>query len=717
MIAWARRRARMRRDEGAMLIFALIIITTIAVVVGTLLTRGDGSLRATVALRNVAGTSYAADAAANVAINDLRTGYGFTGNPNESGFNNSLDGIGCFGNNVGNGGTDTLSLPGFYPATGSVGPSSAYVECAGEAGTGQQGSPVPINNSNKPGYAIVTLNGNLTASAPLKVHGGIYANGSIVGTVSLDAGDVKATGTCASTTVSGTATKQCAPSSPAPPVGDPNYTDELGGTVPALQKPPTSCTGGVAIFNPGYYDNADAMNTASNMGCASVLWFKPGNYYFDFHNSSCGTYCPTSVFGQTSNDVWTVPRGVSVVGGTPTNAAGAVISIPSSNPTMPGSCQSPITDVNAVGVQFVFGNDSRMLLAGNGTSGAHMELCGSYHSNRPPIELLGLKTGGTLSTTNANGLTPSGTVTTTKDAGTWTNADAASVSAVGGNAATWTTTGNGTKNATITIPGYAPAGSIPAGSILTGATLNVTHSEAGTAATATIKVNGASAATGSFTIPLRGASGTDSISFNSTTNAGIFNTLQQQVHDNGFAGATTVYTEKVASNGNNTVTIDASKLDLTYAVPLLRGETGTCVATGTSCSLVALDPSGNNKIFMYFQGTTYAPLADVNITLSNFSAEVAKFGVIARQLEFNVNTGNPSWTGPVFEIPDNSPGYGYNNTTVDLKVHVCLGSATVTAACMTSTPSLTSRVQLWDPTGAPVPPSRQMTVLSWSRSS
>jgi hypothetical protein len=383
---------------------------------------------------------------------------------------------------------------------------------------------------------------------------------------------------------------------------------------------------------------------------------------------------------------------------------------------MPGSCQSPITNTSAVGVQFVFGNDSRLYLAGGSSNGAHMELCGSYHSNRPPIELYGLKSGGSLSPTSSNGLVPSGSVTTTASAGTWANADAASLSAVGGNAATWTTMGNGTKTATLTVPGYAPPSSIPAGAILTGATLNVTHKDAGTAMTATIKVNGASAATAAVNVPLRSTSGTDSITFNATTNAGIFSTLQQQVHDKGFTGATTVYTATVSSNGNNTVTVDASTLDLTYALPVLRGETGTCVATGTSCSLVGLDTTGNNKIFMYLQGTTYAPLADLNITLSNFSAEVAKFGVIARQLEFNVNTGNPSWTGPVFEVPDNSPGYGYNNTTVDLKVHVCLGSATVTAACKTSTPSLTSRVQVWDPLGSPAPPGRQMTVLSWSRS-
>ena len=93
------------------------------------------------------------------------------------------------------------------------------------------------------------------------------------------------------------------------------------------------------------------------------------------------------------------------------------------------------------------------------------------------------------------------------------------------------------------------------------------------------------------------------------------------------------------------------------------------------------------------------------------SAEVAKFGVVARQLEFAIVTGNPRWTGPIFEIPDNSPGYGYENSTVQLKVHVCPGKPTCTAA---DPVALTARVQLWDPSGAPAPPGRQVSILSWS---
>ena len=64
----------LRDDSGAMLVVALIIITTVALVTGALLTQGATNFRATAALEGVAGTSYAADTGAKVAINNLRLG-------------------------------------------------------------------------------------------------------------------------------------------------------------------------------------------------------------------------------------------------------------------------------------------------------------------------------------------------------------------------------------------------------------------------------------------------------------------------------------------------------------------------------------------------------------------------------------------------------------------------------------------------------------------
>ncbi len=246
------------------------------------------------------------------------------------------------------------------------------------------------------------------------------------------------------------------------------------------------------------------------------------------------------------------------------------------------------------------------------------------------------------------------------------------MSADGGAEATWTTTGNGTKNGTITVPGFTPVQNVPAGAILTGASLRVKHKDVANASTVTVQVTGAPAATGTFNVPVRNTtSGVDTVNL-ATADPTQFQALQKQVHDYGYSGARLVYAVKVTTNGNNTVTLDSLALDLTYYVPVLRGEQGTCIETGTSCPpILGTDPSGNNKINMYLQGTTYVPYGHMSIVLSNFSAEVAKFGVVTRSVSFSVNTGNPRYTGPVFEIPDDSPGFGFERTLVRLKVYLC----------------------------------------------
>ncbi|WP_278256421.1 hypothetical protein [Nocardioides convexus] len=99
MRQWRVRLRRPRGDEGALLIFAIIIITTVALVTGIVLTRGDGSLRATVALRDVTRTSYAADGAAQVAINALRTGYNTGNGEPDPWYYTNVSGTGCFGYN------------------------------------------------------------------------------------------------------------------------------------------------------------------------------------------------------------------------------------------------------------------------------------------------------------------------------------------------------------------------------------------------------------------------------------------------------------------------------------------------------------------------------------------------------------------------------------------------------------------------------------------
>ena len=101
----SRLRALRDDDSGAMLIVALIVITSVALVTGALLTQGGTNLRATVALEGVAGTSYAGDTAAKVAVNNLRLGAkapgwvapSFPGLWSDWVYTDNADGAGCFG--------------------------------------------------------------------------------------------------------------------------------------------------------------------------------------------------------------------------------------------------------------------------------------------------------------------------------------------------------------------------------------------------------------------------------------------------------------------------------------------------------------------------------------------------------------------------------------------------------------------------------------------
>ena len=693
-----------RDDRGALLIIAMAIITVVALVTGFVLTRGDGSLRATVALRDVARTSYAADGAAQTAINALRTGYD-TFNPTTPAYYTNAPGSGCFGTQ----GTfpnttaqNTLVLNNLIPKSAGETQQamSARVVCTPDSDTGEQGSAVPINNQNKPGYAIVTLNGPVDATGTkdpgLLVRGGIYANGAVRGKVNVLAGGVRATGACDATVTA--SPKTCGTG---PAISDPNYSSELGANVPVLQIPPTSCTSGVAVFEPGYYDDAATLNAATDL--CSVAWFKPGVYYFDFHNDGCANVCPSSLYG-TAGNTWTI-NGKTVIGGTPIDAAGNVLPRPPVGVSVPGACRSPITDVNAQGVQFVFGGSSRIYVDQN----SKMELCATYHADRPPIEIYGLKTGSTPTATNVTGLNAAaiGAV------GNFTGATVPNLKDVDGNQATnvnlavWArdnTGANGALTSSLTVSGFAPATALPKGTVLTGARLKVTHRSTGAQNTMTLTPNLGTAPI-SYTLPARANLGTENVDLAARTGWAAF---QKAVHDQGFNGASF---KLDASLGKNQVSqLDAVSLELTYYVPVFRGQGGTCIdGTGTACKFMDMK-NGNNKVEVFFQGTTYVPYGDLQLLLGNFASEIMKFGLVARQLEFAFWNGATSQNVPVIEIPDNSPGFGFETTLVRLEVYVCPGTTCASGGEL----ALKSKVRIFDEGGTPGPPNREVSVLSWS---
>lgn len=340
------------RDEaGAALVIALVFITVVAMVTAIVLSFADASFRATTGLHQQATRAYAADGAAQVAINNLRAG-SYTNDAGQR----------CFG------GTDTLSLPDFPTAAAG----SAVVECTPDtqSGSASQGT---LSRANTPGNAILTLgdtstheSGILLASVrnsdTLSTVGGIRSNSSILvqrGALTSDSGITTLRGYCFHTAK---ARLSCGS---AGPEADPSYPVPTGATTPR-SVPACPKSGGLVTFKPGLYTDASALTACS--GDTTTMWFQPGTYYFDFAPDA-----PT----------WKMDSG-SLVGGTPS------VDLSHTVAPIPGSCVSPLTSTRAhAGVQFVFGGVSNLTVGKT----AQVELCGSYSRTRPPIAVYGLTSG------------------------------------------------------------------------------------------------------------------------------------------------------------------------------------------------------------------------------------------------------------------------------------------------------------------------------------
>jgi Tfp pilus assembly protein PilX len=686
------RRPRLVRDDsGAALVLALVLVSVISLLLLAVLSLADTSVRTTVALRGQAAEASTSDGAMTAAINTIRN----------SSYNNAA-GQHCFGT------ADTVSLDAIA-GTGAAtvacdpDPSKVLIQCPS------------LSMCNRPGSAILTLGTNpaedgVNITQPsgsiFRVHGVVFSNSNldvVNGTLSTDTA-VYARTACAGTIVSNPSPASCNYGATANALGDdPNYAPDAASAPTYRALPACTTPNSLITFLPGYYDDAFGLSSMMKSGSScknSTWWFKPGAYYFDFHNSGSNA---NPMLNSTGN-VWTIDSG-RLVAGTPVNPAGQVIAAPPVPATIPGSCDNPIKDANALGVQFVFGGDSQLSV-----KSGQAEICGTYSASKPPVAVYGLKTGAESDTALA-GLKPAGTPTQGGFAPTATVVNLADVD--GTKFASWNTGNNKNANTTVSVPGYVPPAAIPAGSILKSAAVKVTHRHSDTGSTnkldVTLTPNGGTALTGTVT-GINGSSTfrTDSVPMD-TARTGA---LATAVYGGTFTGAT-IDVKVSLTNKNDVEDIDAIQLDLTYVAPAYRAGTG-CITAGpytgsgnaSRCALITSEGSPNSQF--YVQGTTYAPRAVVDVTLNNATEQVFRFGVIARSLWVKL-TGSFSFGGPVIEVPDDSPGFVFS---VYLRVYLCASPG----PCATSgTPALRAKVAFIDANpSAPAPGKRQVSVLSWS---
>jgi hypothetical protein len=731
---WAARLTRKQhREEGASLLLALIFVIGIGLVVGSLLTYAGAGISSANKTLIADQSGYDAGGALQTAINAVR-------NSSYDDPDTACLGTGYLDVPLGNGGTASAGQGG-----------TARIYCQGGAGTGAAAGLVPITNSNKPGSALLTLgtlasgedglrlesNGSLTVKGQIRdnsaiQHGGAHSTITLVG-----ASTAEAVGGCNGVVFNpGTAgTCDVTPSGPdAATFLDPIT---VPATATAYAPPPTavgnlvyrsvpSACSALVTLDPGYYDDASALSHLTN-GCPTItVWFKPGQYYFDFHNLE-------GAQGLTQGpDLWTIGGNATVVAGTPSGWTTS----PFTAPSVPGACISPLTSTMPnLGVQFAFGGDSRVLV-----NGGELEICGQYHSNRPSLAVYGITSGNNPSpsspilTTTGDGSTPGGDVpftTTPAPSPAWSALKAQDCTIGSGTCATSSiasaTMTSGSPRAGVVVTGFGTSG-IPAGSYVSPtATLLITHRESTKSTKLSLTASGTIDTGGATPMSFSGMGFSSSTTYQTTTSLTL--TLTPAVLKDIRMGASVLSNLKVEAAISNplsgaTMDIDAVRLQVTYTPPAVRGESTkiagvnnciTVVPYGASGSCPLIQTSGNGT-GLYLQGTTYAPAAALDIQLTNVAAQVFRAGLITRSLTANI-TASSKFAGAVIEVPDNALGGSLAPLDVYFTAYVCPPDADCTGVSPPNSPwrlGGQAVASFADSGGSVTPGSRVVTIRSWN---
>lgn len=694
-------------DSGASLLIVLAFVTFVGLICGAVLSYSGVSLTSTGATKDVTDSSYDADGALKTAINQIRN----------STYDNDSPTDPCDSNGAASG--QTLTFPGSNTGT------NLKVTCTGGLGTGVDGGLVPVTAANKPGSALLVLGTSLAEQSldmqgsnnALRIKGKVFLNSSASvnpGSIEVTNAQFVARGSC-SGTITSTPAPACnsgAAAATDPAVAAPSTYALPTGNFVHRDVPACAGAGRTTEFLPGYYDDAAALTNLFDGSCTSRAYLfrsQPGGgrgvYYFDFRNGDGGGLTGTS-------HVWSISdKDARIVAGSPSGWTAA--SPPASGPSIPGACVSPLTATTADGVAFVFGGDSRLSI----TRG-QLEVCGQYDSGRPPFAVYGATSdigSPAAVNTTAKGITSPAPA----NSGAANFAPAAAIVDTDGNPATAQLGGSGAgakKDATVTISGYGPSTAIPAGAILTSANLEVVHKSVRTGSNtlasleATITPNSA-APLPNVTVPA--AYGAATMAWKTDSIDILSDALASEVHTNGLTSATVTYAATVTGSNRVDETVDSVRLVVTFLPPALRAQSG-CVTTINGCPLIV---TSGPTTHAYFQGTTYAPRALVDLTLNNVSGQVFRSGLIVRALAMKI-TASFSSMDPVIELPDDSTGPG--PTDVYFRAYACPDGLTCSGDPAVSLGAWrlvgTAKVSYDDGanTGFPVPGSRAVVVQSWT---
>lgn len=602
-----------RGDDGSVLVLSLIVLSVLGLIVAALLSFVDTSFRTTYTVRSVVGEQYAAEAAVDQRVTAMRN------DPTVG-----RQGVGC---------------PDFTPSP--LNGTSVTVTCTPSAGSGAPAGGSGTNAANRPGQAILTLGSGSEAgvrqrsNSGLLVHGDVLSRGTISNTASSAVltveGAVRSKSGCSGTVVS-TAVPPVVDCAYSGPVVDPGYA--VPAPLPAYAATPSCPAGSYVALSPGYYDDSVPLSQLTSASCpGKVVHLLPGAYYFNFQDTA---------------STWTINnKGSRVVGGSPLGWSPA--SATSTSVPFPDGC-----DIGGGGVVIMLGGSSRIELAA-GT----LELCPPPNTNAQRFSLYGLRSGAAApSSATAKASTASASPTTP------TFVNPAKAKDLGDGDAVLTATGS-KQAATLTLDGFGLQNVIPAGSQVTAVTLRARYSLTNSAKVDKLKATVAPGTGTAFTVTdvngcpagslCRGADGTYDLNLDASS-AFPKEPWAQTVER--LTGARVDFDAQVSKSGQTagSVAVDALQLLVTYVPPALVAQSGCLTVTpyGANGTCALLRTTGNQSD-LQLHGTVYAPLAPLDIELTNSSAQVLGRGALVRTLEIAIT---PSCllcpTAATIQLPDDS---------------------------------------------------------------
>lgn len=310
-------------EQGSILVAVLCFLTIFSLLIASGVLLASTHLKAGVALRQERDETYNVEAAAQLAINNIRANAA-SGRIGEAcpSVNYSVYTVTC------------TPQTGSGAASGSGGGGVPAITQLAANTTG-----IVFGSSNQ-----MTINGDVRANGQVSTNGpGVVINGALTSSNNCWGTFSATTQTCPISGVAAT---------------DPNWAPNAS-TAPTTRAVPACPASRVVKFTAGTYTNLNALNLLSNgVGCTdAVLWFQPGIYYFNFSGN------------------WNLGgANIKVVGGAALgwNTNGTKPAIP-----FPNAC-----DATKPGVQFIFGGGAGTTVSLNKSS---MELCGPKDTNNAAI--------------------------------------------------------------------------------------------------------------------------------------------------------------------------------------------------------------------------------------------------------------------------------------------------------------------------------------------